>query len=133
MKYKIEYTVGNEYHCGCCRQTWDETMDFYKYEDVVNEVATRIGNKHDFVLNEVTPIPESPNDFIHDEVWNEYTVKFDRKQFDADVEKLASELVLKKESEEKKKREEEEFKKKHEQEDKDRREYLRLKSKYEGN
>lgn len=132
MKYRIDYTIGNGYTCNCCSCYTPHSEMVDTYGDAIRYVANIHLNKLESI-DEITPIPESPDDFIHDEVYNEYTVKFDRNQFDADVERLKSELILIRESEEKKKLEEELIKKKKEQEDRDRQEYLRLKAKYEGN
>ena len=40
--YRITYEQGNGYRCGCCRQTWTNTVDFETPEEVqewVNELA----------------------------------------------------------------------------------------------
>jgi len=36
--YRITYEQGNGYHCGCCRQTWRNTIDFKTPEEVQNWV-----------------------------------------------------------------------------------------------
>lgn len=33
--YRIFYEEGNGYHCGCCRQTWNEHIDFNTEEEVI--------------------------------------------------------------------------------------------------
>lgn len=40
--YRITYEVGNGYRCGCCRQTWTNTVDLETKKEVqewVNELA----------------------------------------------------------------------------------------------
>lgn len=33
--YRITYTQGNGYHCGCCRRTWTNTVDCDTKEEVI--------------------------------------------------------------------------------------------------
>ena len=33
--YRITYTQGNGYHCGCCRKTSTETIDYETKEEVI--------------------------------------------------------------------------------------------------
>jgi hypothetical protein len=33
--YRITYTQGNGYNCGCCRQEWTETKDFATREEMM--------------------------------------------------------------------------------------------------
>lgn len=33
-RYRLDYTTGNDYHCGCCRRTWDDSKEFDSMEEL---------------------------------------------------------------------------------------------------
>lgn len=40
----VEYEHGNDYHCGCCRDTWNETIEFYNLttSELIEKIALNI-------------------------------------------------------------------------------------------
>ncbi len=97
MKYLIKYTVGNGYHCGCCRHETNYDETFYDLEEAIKFVAKFI-IEEDFKLNDITPIPESPEDFIKNE-FDEFEVAFDRYAFNSKVKELSGSLAKQAEKE----------------------------------
>ena len=111
MKLRFLIKKGNDYYCGCCRRTWEDTEDFDSMEEAVEElVKQRVGLFGDLSVLEVIEIPDEPEDLSS--------------QFDELFQPAFQEAWDKKQEKNKKEKEEE-------REASERRKLKQLKEKYE--
>lgn len=94
MKFIINYVRGNGYHCHCCRSSYDKRETVDSYEEAVKLVAglkAEKENGEDVRYESITPVPESPGDFILEDTY--WVPNFNESDFDVATAKLSKEMV----------------------------------------